>query len=186
MTSVNKLCRPDVTLRDGAAVDVQFDARHAAHWRRYRYLVSEADWADPMIDDRVWRVDPGLDLRAMRMATDVFLGVHNFTSFCRIPKDRPDADMTRRIYDAGWTRLDDDQLCFDITGGAFCHQMVRSVVGTLVDVGAGRLRPGDIQGVFAARDRTAAGQPAPPDGLTLWEVGYEPWRRPDPRHRGQS
>ena len=61
---------------------------------------------------------------------------------------------------------------FEIRANAFCHQMVRSIVGTLVDVGLRKLTPGDLRGILGARDREAAGQVAPPYGLTLWEVGY--------------
>ena len=63
-------------------------------------------------------------------------------------------------------------LRFEIRATAFCHQMVRSIVGTLVDVGLGKATPGDVRGILVARDREAAGQVAPPYGLTLWEVGY--------------
>ena len=61
---------------------------------------------------------------------------------------------------------------FEIRANAFCHQMVRSIVGTLVDVGMGKLHAGDVRGILLARDRAAAGQVAPPQGLCLWEVGY--------------
>jgi tRNA pseudouridine38-40 synthase len=63
-------------------------------------------------------------------------------------------------------------LRFEIRATAFCHQMVRSIVGTLVDVGTGKITPGQISGILAARSRSAAGQVAPPEGLCLWEVGY--------------
>ena len=63
-------------------------------------------------------------------------------------------------------------LRFEIRANAFCHQMVRSIVGTLVDVGMGKLTADEVPAILAARDRQAAGQVAPPQGLTLWEVGY--------------
>ncbi|HNJ98441.1 MAG TPA: hypothetical protein PLV13_09965, partial [Ilumatobacteraceae bacterium] len=65
-------------------------------------------------------------------------------------------------------------LRFEIRANAFCHQMVRSLVGTLVDVGLGRLHAGDMRRILLARDRQAAGRVAPPHGLVLWEVGYPP------------
>ena len=64
-------------------------------------------------------------------------------------------------------------LRFEIRANAFCHQMVRSIVGTMVEAGSGRLHAGDVRGILLARDRQAAGQVAPPQGLCLWEVGYE-------------
>jgi tRNA pseudouridine38-40 synthase len=79
----------------------------------------------------------------------------------------------RRVISARWCALDDlGHLRFEIRANAFCHQMVRSIVGTLVDVGMGKASPGDVRGILLARDREAAGQVAPPYGLVLWEVGY--------------
>ena len=98
--------------------------------------------------------------------------------------------MTRRVLDAHWSNVSASffgasctdsvhvalqnaaVLRFEIRANAFCHQMVRSIVGTLVDVGTGKLRAADLPEILAARDRRAAGQVAPPHGLTLWEVGY--------------
>ena len=76
---------------------------------------------------------------------------------------------------AQWSTVDSDYgplLRFEIRANAFCHQMVRSIVGTMVDVGSGKLHAGEVRGILLARDRRAAGQVAPPHGLTLWEVGY--------------
>jgi tRNA pseudouridine38-40 synthase len=76
------------------------------------------------------------------------------------------------VLESSWVDLGDGVLRYDIRAHAFCWQMVRSIVGTLVDVGVGKLRPGDIMGIVRGRDRGAAGQLAPPHGLCLWEVGY--------------
>jgi tRNA pseudouridine38-40 synthase len=79
---------------------------------------------------------------------------------------------TRRVLDAGWLDLGDGVLRFDITATAFCWQMVRSIVGTLVDVGAGKVRPGELLGIMRAGDRNAVRRIGAPQGLCLWEVGY--------------
>ena len=73
---------------------------------------------------------------------------------------------------AGWTDLGDGVLRFDIEANAFCHQMIRSVVGTLVDVGLARKHAGELLGILAGRDRSKASALAPPHGLCLWEVAY--------------
>ena len=78
----------------------------------------------------------------------------------------------RRVHDARWTDVGEGVLRFEIEATAFCHQMVRSLVGTMVDVGRGKKRAGDVAAILRARDRAAAGQPAPPHGLCLWEVLY--------------
>ncbi len=78
----------------------------------------------------------------------------------------------RRVLESSWHDLGDGVLRYDITATAFCWQMVRSIVGTLVDVGAGKIRPGDILGIIRRSDRAAAGRVGAPQGLCLWEVGY--------------
>ncbi len=110
----------------------------------------------------------------MRLACDPLLGEHDFSSFCRRPKrdDDDEVSLVRRVSGARWTDLGDGLLRFEIEGSAFCHQMVRSIVGFHVAVGRGRRSAGELMGVLAARDRNAAGSPAPPHGLTLQTVDY--------------
>ena len=82
--------------------------------------------------------------------------------------------MVRIVHDVSWQRIDETpMLRLEITGSAFCHQMVRSITATLVDVGLHRLTPADVHAILHAEDRTVAGQVAPPHGLVLWEVGYD-------------
>ena len=119
-----------------------------------------------------------LDLRRLQLACDPFIGEHDFSSFCRRPKPAPGAEpasMKRRVISAQWSEVPGDVpglLRFEIRANAFCHQMVRSIVGTLVDVGLGKLHAGDITAILRTKSRLAAGSVAPPHGLTLWQVGY--------------
>ena len=109
----------------------------------------------------------------MELACDPLIGEHDFSAFCRRPPDKtPDQALTRIVREARWRVLADDVLRFDVEASAFCHQMVRSLVGMLVAVGRGRLRAGDVGGLIRGRDRHAVPQPAPPTGLCLWEVLY--------------
>ena len=174
---INKLCAPDVSLRDGEWVGDDFDARFSATWRQYRYHVWNDPAPNPLLADVSWHVGRRLDVDAMQHAATAFLGEHDFSSFCRKPKvdpDHPLPSMVRIMHDVGWTRVDDSpMLRFEIRGSAFCHQQVRSTVGTLVDIGLGRLGADAIPGILAARDREAAGSVAPPQGLVLWAVGYD-------------
>jgi tRNA pseudouridine38-40 synthase len=82
--------------------------------------------------------------------------------------------MVRRVIDARWHACGDGLLRFEISATSFCHQMVRSIVGLLVDVGRGRRRAGEVAGILRARDRRAATAVAPPHGLYLWQVDYPP------------
>jgi tRNA pseudouridine38-40 synthase len=178
--SVNGLCGPDISVRDAVWADASFSARFSATARTYRYQVWNDPAPNPLLARTTWHVPFALDLEAMNLAAGAFVGEHDFSSFCRRPKpgvgfDEP--SLTRHLRTASWTRDHDDRwgpslLCFEITASSFCHQMVRSIVGTLVDVGLGRRRPDSIPDTLAALDRSAAGQVAPPAGLILWSVDY--------------
>lgn len=174
--SLNALCGPAVAVRDAAVVDDGFDARFSARSRRYRYRVWTPAEPDPFSARTAWHLGRPLDRALLSLACDPFLGEHDFSAFCRRPKrDDGEASLVRRVLDAGWTEEREGMLGFEITATAFCHQMVRAIVGTLVSVGLGRLRAGDIRGIIAGRDRAAAGDLAPAHGLILWSVAYDGW-----------
>jgi tRNA pseudouridine38-40 synthase len=179
---INKLCAPGISVREAAWATDGFDARFSATYRHYRYDVWNDVAPNPLLAGRAWFVPQPLSRWAMRAACDPLIGQHDFASFCRRPPPRtgPDGEevepsLVRRVLSARWSELDDPHhLRFEIRATAFCHQMVRSIVGTLVDVGIGRISPGDVRGILVARDRDTAGPVAPPYGLVLWEVGYAP------------
>jgi tRNA pseudouridine38-40 synthase len=168
--SVSSQLGPEVVVRDATWAEPGFDARHSATWRSYRYTVVNRPVPDPFLARHAWWVPEPLELRVLRMGADPFLGEHDFAAFCR--KGPEGSTTVRRILDSSWHDLGDGVLRYDITATAFCWQMVRSIVGTLVDVGGGRLRPSDVLRILRSRDRQAAGRVAPPHGLTLWDVGY--------------
>jgi tRNA pseudouridine38-40 synthase len=173
---VNKLCGPAIAVREASWAPADFDARFSATWRQYRYHVWNSPSPNPLEARTSWHVHKPLELWAMNAAGDPLVGEHDFSSFCRKPKvDEGDAvpSMVRRVLALGWTRVDDSpMLRFEVRATSFCHQMVRSIVGTMVEVGLGRLTAGDVMAILRARDRSAAGTVAPPHGLVLWEVGY--------------
>jgi tRNA pseudouridine38-40 synthase len=168
---VNRALRPNVVVRSIEAATPDFDARHSARWRRYRYSIVNRPIADPFVATTSWHVEAPLDLAAMRLACDPLYGEHDFASFCRRP---PHGSLVRLVRQAGWSDLGDGGLRFEIEASSFCQQMVRSIVGTMVDIGRGKRRAGELAGVLRAKDRAAAGPLAPPHGLCLWKVGYEP------------
>lgn len=176
--SVNHQCRPAIAVSHAVLVPDDFDARFSATARRYRYLVLNRPEPDPFLAGWAWHVERPLDLWAMRLACDPLIGEHDFAAFCRRPKRRDGevASLVRRVTEAGWFTDGDDQvLRFEIEAGAFCHQMVRSIVGTLVAVGLGRRKAGEMAGIIRDADRGRAGSPAPPQGLTLMSVRYDGW-----------
>ncbi|MEM9566140.1 MAG: tRNA pseudouridine(38-40) synthase TruA [Actinomycetota bacterium] len=179
--SVNVRLGPEIVLRSIDVVDDEFSARFSATGRRYRYLILNRDTPDPFLARTAWWVAKPLDIAAMREAAAHVVGEHDFSSFCRRPKvalDQPEPSLVRLVVGARLVELDsgpDQQrglLRFEIEGSAFCHQMVRSIVGFLVAVGTGKRRADEVPAVLAARDRAAAEQPAPPHGLNLWHVDY--------------
>ena len=199
--SCNRQLGPAIVVRGAGPAPEGFDARHSATTRRYRYLVVNAPVPDPLLAGLAWHVSDPLDMRSLAAAADALVGEHDFRAFCRrVPGTSADEPITRRVLDARWSRLaragaDDragdggaegtvptpatvlapvtgDLMAFEIEANAFCHQMVRSLVGTLVDVGRGRRRPSDMLWILRSADRQQASQPAPPQGLTLMAVRY--------------
>ncbi len=110
-----------------------------------------------------------MDLALLRLASDPPIGEHDFASFCRKP---PKGSLMRRVRRAEWSELGEGRLRFEIEASSFCQQMVRALVGTMVDMGLGKKRSGEMAHILRAKDRSAAGQLAPPHGLCLWNVDY--------------
>jgi len=177
---INSMCGPQIAVRDIEWVDDDdFSARFSATYRHYRYHVLNAREVNPFMARTAWHVMEPLQLWAMNLACDPLIGEHDFTSFCRKPKlppGAPEKSLVRRVISAQWTVVQGDDhpglLRFEIRANAFCHQMVRSIVGTLVDVGMGKIHAGDVNSILRRKDRQVARQVAPPHGLVLWEVGY--------------
>ncbi|HTN79899.1 MAG TPA: tRNA pseudouridine(38-40) synthase TruA [Acidimicrobiales bacterium] len=176
--SVNRLCGPAIVVRDIELAPAEFDARFSAQWRCYRYTVLNRDVPDPFLAGTAWHVSTPLDLAGMRLGCDPFVGEHDFSSFCRKVDGK---SLVRTVISADWDDLGDGVLRFEIVANAFCQQMVRAIVGTLVEVGQGKKHAGQVAAILRAKDRAFAGALAPPHGLSLWEVGYpEPpgWAAP--------
>jgi len=170
--SLNGMLGPAIAVRSVEVAPPGFNARHDAVARRYRYTVLNRPAPDPFLARTTWHVPAPLDLSALRLACDPLIGEHDFSSFCRVPKRIPDASLVRLVYDARWLDLGDGLLRFDIDASSFCQQMVRAIVGTMVPMGLGRRRAGEMAAILRARDRSAADRIAPARGLCLWEVVY--------------
>jgi tRNA pseudouridine38-40 synthase len=166
---LTRLLGPEIVVRSAEVASPDFDARHAATGRRYRYSVLHRDLPDPFLADTTWWVPEPLDVRAMQAACDPLIGIHDFGAFCRRQGDR---SLVRDLRSAEWLVLDGDILRFDVEASSFCQQMVRSLVGTLVDVGRGKRTAADVMAALRHPERENAGPVAPPHGLVLWEVLY--------------
>ena len=169
-TALDHLCGTDVTIWRVRRVPGSFDARFSAVQRRYRYRLCDAVAMDPGWRFRTWHVGPpALDIEAMQAAGQQLVGEHVFASFCR--KRAGDA-LIRRVDRIAVRRGVGGLVVIGVDGAAFCHQMVRSIVGSLTEVGTGKRPPEWLADVLAAQDRAAAGPVAPPHGLTLTAVRY--------------
>ncbi len=164
-----KLLGPEVVVRSVSIAPDGWDARRSAISRTYRYTVLTSPAPNPFLAGFVWWVPHSLDLRGMQLACDAIIGEHDFSSFCRAGPIPPN----RRVRDAGWSAPEPDIARFEITADGFCQQMVRSLVGTFVEVGRGKLKAGDVGAIVRARDRATAPPVAPPDGLVLHHVRYD-------------
>jgi tRNA pseudouridine38-40 synthase len=167
--AVNRTLGPEVVVAKAVVAPPGFDARRSATAREYRYRINLAAVPDPFSGRFEWHRPGGLTLSRMRAAASLLVGEHDFASFCRAPKLPA---STRRSLERLSVSRRADRVAVTALASGFLHQMVRSLVGTLVAVGEGRLDPTDMPAVLAARDRAAAGPVAPARGLTLESVTY--------------
>jgi tRNA pseudouridine38-40 synthase len=163
----------DVIVREAAEALPGFDARFSALWRRYEYRVADRHaFRDPLQRHRIAWVSSELDDLRMDTAAHGLLGLHDFASYC---KAREGATTIRTLQAFTWRREADGVLVGEVVADAFCHSMVRALVGACVEVGEGKLEPGDLIDLRDQQSRTSAFKVMPARGLTLMEVGY-----PDP------
>ena len=166
---LNGLLAADLRVRRVSVAPEGFDARWSALWRRYEYWVAD----DPACQDPrtrahvLWHPRP-VDVAAMDAAARPFVGEHDFAAYCRA---RPDASSVRTVHEIGWRRVD-GLIGFGIRADAFCHSMVRALVGAFLAVGDGRWPVQHPAELLASAVRVPTIATAPAHGLTLVEVGY--------------
>ncbi|MGP8099499.1 MAG: tRNA pseudouridine(38-40) synthase TruA [Candidatus Cybelea sp.] len=172
--ALNAVLPADCSVREAAVVDSGFSARFSALERTYVYAIAPRPQRGALTARYAWHVPQRLDVNAMRTAAAQVVGEHDFRSFCSVlPVGADDEPLStvRSLYRftieprSGLLRL-------EVAGSGFLHRMARSLVGTLVEVGSGR-RSGDLAGVLASADRSAAGGIAPARGLYLAGVRYD-------------
>lgn len=160
----------DVTVTRSSLAPEGFDARFSAVWRRYRYrLADQSAGFDPLRRHDTTVVRGRLDAQAMDAAAQSLIGLHDFASYC---KPRDEATTIRTLLDYRWNRDTDGVLIAEVKADAFCHSMVRALVGGCVAVGERRLDVADLVVLRDAVTRTSAFKVLAARGLTLMEVGY--------------
>lgn len=166
---LNGLLPADIRLRAMREVPMSFDARFSATWRRYAYRIADAvEHQDPLTRNHVMHHPRALDLDAMNEAATLLLGLNDFASFC---KQREGATTIRTLQLLSWSRVDGIAEA-TVKADAFCHHMVRALVGCMVVVGEGRKPAAWAAEVLAGKARSPMAALVPAHGLTLEEVGY--------------
>ncbi|MFH5805909.1 tRNA pseudouridine(38-40) synthase TruA [Alienimonas sp. DA493] len=183
---------PDVAVLEGRDVPPHFHSTRDAVSKTYRYVFLNDDAPHPLARRFAWRVRPdargnGLNDAAMREAAAHIVGRHDFACFQSAGSPRPDTvrtvhrlTLTRAADWPAWSPVPKDEanpdgpwLFLEVTGDGFLYNMVRAIAGTLAEVGMGKRPPESVQQLIAGRDRTRAGQTAPPQGLYMVRVDYD-------------
>jgi tRNA pseudouridine38-40 synthase len=179
----------DIVVLESREVADRFHATYSARSKRYRYLIRQAATDDPFLSRCAWRMNADLDIEAMRAAAQALWGAHDFRCFESHWPNK--ATSVRTVLDvrcetAGrWALWSSEPLrqdfgdvtsefvCFEIEADGFLYNMVRAIVGTLVEVGLGKRSPQSVRELIDARDRSLAGETAPARGLYLVRVNYD-------------
>ncbi|HSD94213.1 MAG TPA: tRNA pseudouridine(38-40) synthase TruA [Syntrophales bacterium] len=167
----NSLLPPDIVVKEMSEVPWEFHSQYHARGKIYHYRIYNNPVRAALARGICWFVHRPLDLEAMSRAARHFLGTHDFNAFCAAQCDVE--DRVRTVRDVGFDREEGGMIVFRIEADGFLRHMVRNIVGTLVDIGKGRIPEDDILRILEARDRRLAGQSAPARGLCLMEVKYE-------------
>lgn len=168
LVSLNRLVGRDIAIHDIIPVHEDAHARFDATERTYKYFV--AFEKTPFLYQLSWYCPNGLDLDCMNEAARMLLHTDDFTSFAKLHSDAK--TNICRVSKAEWTKDGDSGAVFTITADRFLRNMVRAVVGTLVDVGRGKLTLEGFRDIIERKDRCAAGQSMPGEALFLWDIKY--------------
>ncbi|HSH95874.1 MAG TPA: tRNA pseudouridine(38-40) synthase TruA [Roseimicrobium sp.] len=170
--AINAYLPDDIRIISAKRVPSHFHARFYAKGKQYRYFVWNHHAMNPLMIGKAWHMPRQIDLKAMHAAAKLFVGKHDFRSFAANRKyEIPDTVRTLHRCDI---KRNGSLLTFVIEGDGFLYKMCRGIVGTLIQIGVGRVGLDDIHAILAKRDRRVAGMTAPAHGLVLWKVFYDP------------
>lgn len=168
--ALNSLLPSDIAIKEAKEVDEGFHARKSPRSKIYEYCIINREVRSVFHRDCAWHVPQRLNLGEMRTATQVLIGEHDFSCFRSV--GTPTKTAVRRVFRAEWKRNREGFVRFEIEATGFLKQMVRAIVGTIVEVGRGKIPPGEIQTILESKDMRKAGPTAPARGLYLKEVKY--------------
>jgi tRNA pseudouridine38-40 synthase len=175
--ALNALLPMSIRITEAEEIGPAFDARFSAKGKIYRYRIYRGKVVPPFLWRYVLHYPFPLDEEAMMDAAARFVGVHDFSSFAASTGSKDDdkeRNMVREIYSSELKRAGDgDELWFTVHGHSFLRYMVRKMMGTLLEVGRGKLVLGDVEKLFEMKDRSKSGPTAPPQGLCMVKVEHE-------------
>ena len=164
---LNTMLPAQIAIQEILEVQENSHARFDATKRSYEYIISKSK--DPFGANLSYKFTTNIDVKEMNKACKLLLGEQDFTSFCKANADNHTSLCT--IYNAEW-KEDDQRLVFSITANRFLRNMVRAIVGTMLEIGQNRIEAQDLNGIIASKDRTNAGRSVPAQGLYLTKVEY--------------
>jgi tRNA pseudouridine38-40 synthase len=167
--ALNAVLPADVATTSAEEVPADFHPRFGALDKEYLYRILNRALPSPFLGRYAWHLKQPLDVTAMESAAQVLVGEHDFAAFCAAGGAAK--TTVRELYEVSLQRNDEVIEC-RFGGNSFLYMMVRIMVGTLVEVGLGRLATDDVRGILQSGDRNQAGPTAPPQGLTLIEIQY--------------
>jgi len=181
LRALNALLPPTIRIMQAEEVGPDFNARWSARGKTYRYRLYRGKIVPPMLWRYVLHYPFPLDEDAMHDAAVRFVGIHDFASFAASTgseEDDKERSTEREIYSTELARFpDDEELVFTVRGRSFLRYMVRKMVGTLLDVGRGKLQPQDIERLYELKDRSKSGPTVPAQGLCMVSVEHqEAWK----------
>jgi len=164
---LNRYLPADISVTGIRKVRADANARFSAISRTYRYVILRTK--DPFCTDTGWYVHGDLDIDEMNKASEILIGHSDFTSFCRLHSDNKTNICT--VFSAGW-KSEGNTLMFTIRADRFLRNMVRAIVGTMIDAGRGRISARDFEDILLSANRSSAGMSAPARGLFLTGIEY--------------
>ena len=159
----------DISVIDSRKVDENFHSRYDAIGKIYKYIIYNEPIRNPLYRNFTYHVPYSLDYKEIEKAIKYFLGSHDFSSFMA---SRSSVKTTIRVIDRFTLDKKGDLMIFTIQGNGFLYNMVRIIIGTIVEVGRGKIKSSSIPHIIYEKDRKAAGHTAPPEGLYLEKVYY--------------
>ena len=168
--AINSNLKKSIIIKSAEEVDERFHSRLSCKKKTYRYIINNSKYGTAIYRNLETCIKEKLDIEKMKEAIKYFEGEHDFKGFKA--SGTSSKSSVRTIYKAEVIEKENDRIYIELTGNGFLYNMVRIIVGTLVEVGIGKIKPEDIKKIIESKDRKNAGKTLPPQGLYLLKVDY--------------